>query len=199
MFQAVLFIRLANQRFSGLPDAQATSFSQIDAEDSYPSNPTDLPENGPGPSASSGDLAFNWHDVNNSGNNNTVETIIWELTDGGNKSLAGNSAGQYVIEALAVQFNTTHFKENASSTPWIAVFPCAATSPAGNASDLVSNAHKMFWASIPFHRGTVGSQTSPRLRKIVSPQAESFVAESFFPMGLVDPLFLFITHLEHYG
>jgi hypothetical protein len=85
-----------------------------------------------------------------------------------------------------VQFNTTHIKKNASSTLWIAVFPCVITSPAGNASDLVSNAHKTYWDSIPFHRGAVGSKTSPHLRKIVSPQAESFVAESFFPMGLVD-------------
>jgi hypothetical protein len=32
MFQAVLFILLANQRFSGLPHVQATSVSQIDAK-----------------------------------------------------------------------------------------------------------------------------------------------------------------------
>ncbi|KAJ7627955.1 hypothetical protein DFH06DRAFT_1141455 [Mycena polygramma] len=64
------------------------------------------------------------------------------LTNGGNNSLSDNSTG-YVIEAMAVQFNKTHFTQKASSTPWIAIFPCTKNSPAGNSSDLIENAQKL--------------------------------------------------------
>ncbi|KAF7336325.1 hypothetical protein MVEN_02180900 [Mycena venus] len=48
------------------------------------------------------------------------------------------STGQYVIEALDVQFN-----KNASSTPWVAIFSCNKDIPAGNTSDLIANAEKL--------------------------------------------------------
>jgi hypothetical protein len=44
---------------------------------------------------------------------------------------------------MAVQFNDTHFTQEASTTPWIAVFSCTESSKAGNASDLISNAQRL--------------------------------------------------------
>lgn len=40
-----------------------------------------------------------------------------------------------------MRFNETHFKLDASTTPWIAVFACAASE--GNSSDLISNAQRL--------------------------------------------------------
>ncbi|KAJ7507009.1 hypothetical protein B0H11DRAFT_1969802 [Mycena galericulata] len=95
------------------------------------------------PASSSGDLVFNWHDSNDTSDHNAVDTQIFELTAGGNSSLSNNSTGAYVIEAMAVQFNQTHFTQNASSTPWIAIFQCTTNSSAGNTSDLISNAQRL--------------------------------------------------------
>ncbi|KAJ7274014.1 hypothetical protein C8J57DRAFT_1314248 [Mycena rebaudengoi] len=96
------------------------------------------------PSSSSGEIVFNWHDIDDSGDHNQVSTQIFELTDGGNSNLADNSTGYFVIEGMAVQFNKTHFSQKATSAPWIAVFPCgSAKKPAENTSDLISNAQKL--------------------------------------------------------
>ncbi|KAJ7111364.1 hypothetical protein C8R44DRAFT_856648 [Mycena epipterygia] len=94
------------------------------------------------PASSSGRLVFNWHDSDDSGDHNAVDTDIFLLTDGGNSILADSICG-YVIEAMAAQFNKTHFNQSASSTPWIAIFSCTTNSSAGNASDLISNAQKL--------------------------------------------------------
>ncbi|KAJ7890863.1 hypothetical protein B0H14DRAFT_3855193 [Mycena olivaceomarginata] len=53
------------------------------------------------------------------------------------------STGQYVVEGIAVQFNDTHFTQDASTTPWIAVFSSTESSKAGNTSDLISNAERL--------------------------------------------------------
>ncbi|KAJ6552257.1 hypothetical protein DFH09DRAFT_1167512 [Mycena vulgaris] len=58
-------------------------------------------------------------------------------------SISVQSTGRYVIEAMGVQFNQTHFDQSASSAPWIAIFPCNTSSSAGNTSDLISNAQKL--------------------------------------------------------
>ncbi|KAJ7111356.1 hypothetical protein C8R44DRAFT_856642 [Mycena epipterygia] len=46
---------------------------------------------------------------------------------------------------MAVQFNKTHFNQNVSSTPWIAIFPCNANTSESRAdsSDLISDAQKL--------------------------------------------------------
>ncbi|KAJ6625226.1 hypothetical protein B0H10DRAFT_660158 [Mycena sp. CBHHK59/15] len=44
---------------------------------------------------------------------------------------------------MAVQFNETHFNQSASSTSWIAVFPCPSNSTSGNTSALISHAQKL--------------------------------------------------------
>ncbi|KAJ7348397.1 hypothetical protein DFH08DRAFT_808135 [Mycena albidolilacea] len=101
------------------------------------------------PSSSAGDLVFNWHDAEDSGDHNSISTRIFQLTDGGNSSISDNvrisgaSTGQYVVEGMAVQFNDTHFTQDASTTPWIAVFSCTESSKAGNTSDLISNAERL--------------------------------------------------------
>jgi hypothetical protein len=107
-------------------------------------------------------MVFNWHDTDDEGDHNAVETLIFILTEGGNSSLADNvrvlwcsgliqrvhtderqSTEQYVIEALAVQLNHTHSAQNASSTPWVAIFPCTRDSSAGNSSELTANAARL--------------------------------------------------------
>ncbi|KAJ7681029.1 hypothetical protein DFH06DRAFT_1405909 [Mycena polygramma] len=95
------------------------------------------------PDSSGGHIVFNWHASNDSGDHNAVDTRIFMLTDGGNSTLADNSTSGYVIEAVAVQFNKTHFSQAASSTPWVAIFPCTANSPAGNSSELIDNAQRL--------------------------------------------------------
>ncbi|KAJ7890857.1 hypothetical protein B0H14DRAFT_2560984 [Mycena olivaceomarginata] len=94
------------------------------------------------PSSSAGDLIFNWHDAEDLGDHNSISTRIFQLTDGGNSSISdnvrisgaksGQPAGQYVVEGMAVQFNDTPFTQEASTTPWIAVFSCTESSKAGN-------------------------------------------------------------------
>ncbi|KAJ7328731.1 hypothetical protein DFH08DRAFT_883120, partial [Mycena albidolilacea] len=84
-------------------------------------------------------MVFNWHDTDDEGDHNAVETLIFILTEGGNSSLADNSTEQYMIEALAVRLNHTHFAQNASSTPW----PCTRDSSAGNSSELSANAARL--------------------------------------------------------
>ncbi|KAJ6552263.1 hypothetical protein DFH09DRAFT_598195 [Mycena vulgaris] len=95
------------------------------------------------PTSAAGQIVFNWHDGEDLGDHNAVDTQIFKLTDGGNMTLSDNSTGPYVIEAIGVQFNRTHFNQKASSTPWIAIFPCNTNSSAGNTSDLISNAQKL--------------------------------------------------------
>ncbi|KAJ7817902.1 RmlC-like cupin domain-containing protein [Mycena olivaceomarginata] len=83
------------------------------------------------------------NDAEDSGDHNSISTRIFQLTDAGNSSVSDNLAGQYVVEGMAVQFNDTHFTQEASTTPWIAVFSCTESSKAGNASDLISNAERL--------------------------------------------------------
>ncbi|KAJ6569861.1 hypothetical protein DFH09DRAFT_1466589, partial [Mycena vulgaris] len=102
---------------------------------------------------STGQMVFNWHEDDDLGDHNTVDTQIFELTDGGNATLSlttyvtvpvsAQSTGPYVIETMAVQFNKTHFAQSASSTPWVAIFPYERNDSAGNTSDLISNAQKL--------------------------------------------------------
>lgn len=42
------------------------------------------------PDASGGKIVFNWHDSEDTGDHNAVDTVIYQLTDGGNTSLADN-------------------------------------------------------------------------------------------------------------
>ncbi|KAJ7911618.1 hypothetical protein B0H13DRAFT_1875574 [Mycena leptocephala] len=92
------------------------------------------------PDSSGGQMVFNWNDEDG---HHAIDTGILMLTDGGNSSLADNSTVQYVIEALAMQFNKTHFTQSASLTPWVAIFSCTIDSPAGSTSDLIANAEKL--------------------------------------------------------
>ncbi|KAJ6474000.1 hypothetical protein C8R47DRAFT_1144499 [Mycena vitilis] len=101
------------------------------------------PETQAPPDSSGGHIMFNWHASNDSGDHTAVDTRIFMLTDGGNSTLADNSTGGYVIEAVAVQFNKTHFSQAASSTPWVAIFPCTANSPAGSSLELIDNAQRL--------------------------------------------------------
>ncbi|KAJ7905866.1 hypothetical protein B0H13DRAFT_2508436 [Mycena leptocephala] len=137
MFQALgLFLILAGQ---GIFEPH-----RVDAVSLVPSDAVNFNAQTLAPPASSGGhIVFNWHDNDDSGDHNAVDTRIFMLTDGGNSSLADNSTGQYVIEALAVQFNKTHFSQNASSTPWVAIFPCTGNSSVGNTSDLIANAQRL--------------------------------------------------------
>ncbi|KAK7045187.1 hypothetical protein R3P38DRAFT_3177416 [Favolaschia claudopus] len=96
------------------------------------------------PGASQGHLVFNWHD-DDSGDHNAVNTALYMLTEGGNASVTDNSTGQYVIEALAVQFNKSHFTQDASTTPWVAIFSCSRddVNKTGNTTELISNAERL--------------------------------------------------------
>ncbi|KAJ7183901.1 hypothetical protein C8R46DRAFT_520689 [Mycena filopes] len=109
------------------------------------------------PDASAGKIVFNWHDSEDTGDHNAIDTVIYQLTDGGNSSLADNSTGQYAIEGIAVHFNETHFKLEASTTPWIAVFACAASE--GNSSELISNAQRLGAHAILAYSTESGSYT----------------------------------------
>ncbi|KAF7349850.1 hypothetical protein MVEN_01285500 [Mycena venus] len=138
MLQAfALFLTiLAGQGTLGLMGVDAASLAPIEATNF--NSHTQTP-----PDSSGGQMVFNWNDGDDEGDHNAIDTRIFMLTNGGNSSLADNSTGQYVIEALAVQFNKTHFTQDASSTPWVAIFPCTKNSPAGNTSDLIANAEKL--------------------------------------------------------
>ncbi|KAJ7183934.1 hypothetical protein C8R46DRAFT_520933 [Mycena filopes] len=120
------FVQVMNPRAASLVPSIATNF-----------NPRTLFP----PDASSGKIVFNWHDNEDTGDQNAIDTVVYQLTDGGNASLADNSTGQYAIEGMAVHFNETHFKLEPSTTPWIAVFACAASE--GNSSELISNAQRL--------------------------------------------------------
>ncbi|KAJ7055530.1 hypothetical protein C8F01DRAFT_1158517 [Mycena amicta] len=95
------------------------------------------------PVGSSADLVFNWHDDDNSGDNNTIATAVYMMSDGGNTTISDSSVPGYVIEAVAVQFNSSHFSSKALDFPWLAIFPCTKDSKAGNSSALVSNAERL--------------------------------------------------------
>ncbi|KAJ7057641.1 hypothetical protein C8F01DRAFT_1150542, partial [Mycena amicta] len=95
------------------------------------------------PVESGADLVFNWHDDEMSGDNNTIATTVYMMSDGGNTTVSDSSVPGYVIDAVAVQFNSSPFSSKALDFPWLAVFPCTKNSKAGNSSALVSNAERL--------------------------------------------------------
>ncbi|KAJ7190545.1 hypothetical protein GGX14DRAFT_603966 [Mycena pura] len=96
------------------------------------------------PPASGGYVVFNWHDDTDDGDHNSVATRVFMMTDGGNASVIGSAdTGAYVLEAAAVQFNSTHFSQKPTSVLWLAVFPCTKDSLAGNTSALTANAQRL--------------------------------------------------------
>ncbi|KAJ7118400.1 hypothetical protein C8R43DRAFT_960368 [Mycena crocata] len=140
IYPLTTFVLFAGQGILGPWGIDAASLAPVLGMDFNPQTGT---KQGTPPDSSSGQLVFNWHGTEDLGNHNAEEPPVFLLTDGGNSTLADNSTGSYVIEAMAVQFNDTHFKQAASTTPWIAVFPCTTNSSAGNTSDLITNAQEL--------------------------------------------------------
>ncbi|KAF7297025.1 hypothetical protein MIND_00935000 [Mycena indigotica] len=115
-------------------------------------------ERGAPPGSSAADLLFYWHDDDDSGDHNMVATTVYMMTNGGNGTLSDTTANGYPLEAVAVQFNSSHFKFELkqSNVPWLAIFPCTSGSKAGNSSALIENAERLgAVAALTYTEGSV--------------------------------------------